>query len=276
MKPSRLQKTTKDYTQRGYIQDLENLTIEREKYKKRNDEYRYTTLGLIEHFAKTAPLAQKPVTDSLSKNLTEQIETNKNLTVQTELLKNLESIPKEEVNKNEEEEIEFDEIEQFENIIEKISSYPKNKKPAFSIQFRKTKEGYKIGKELITMEFFETGNNHIVFSNGVSKEFTPELQEIFSLPKLKENDNELDRFSKDSITNYLFILEQTGSSPKSTGNYKQAVRIFKDAPPSFRIREGKGIPEDSITNRILTLIAAKNEGHNNVDEELNNLIKKLR
>ena len=86
--------------------------------------------------------------------------------------------------------------------------------------------------------------------------------------KVSENGEELKQFKTQTLQDYVNLLSSSKSpNYKRSGNYKQAVRLLSDDPQSYRLKPGSGL-EQSPTNRILTLLAAKAEGHNNVNKEL--------
>lgn len=239
---------------KNYIQSLTNLSKEREKYKLRNDAHRYLRLGEQELYERVAPLSQKPVTEKLEE-VKQVLQQNNQKThiIQPQ-------IPTK---------VSYEPLEVFDKIIDEISKLPILLRPATSVRLGKSNEGYVLGKTPIEVDFHDQGRDIVV--GNYRMPFSEDLEQLLQMQKVSENGEELKQFKMNTIQDYINLLEHTKNPAcKITGNYKQAVRILKNDPPSYRI--GKGLDNDDDGKRVLTLLAAKSEGHNNVDNELKQLL----
>ena len=245
-----------------YIKSLQALVKQRELYKLRNDAQRYLQLGEQTMYERIAPLIQKPVTEKLEEvKQVLQVPIPQTIQAQTTTKSN------------------FDPLEVFEKIIERIALFPSTRKPSESVRVMKTNVGYAIGSNPIDVVFHDQGRD--IKMNDYQMPFSEDLEKLLLMPKVTENGEELKKFKNQTLQDYVNLLTSSKTKDyKKSGNYKQAARLLKDDPPSYRVKEGKGLDEvgkrsaieSNEAIRVLTLLAAKAEGHNNVDKELKDLL----
>ena len=237
-----------DKIENDYITSLKFIAKQRELYKLRNDAQRYLHLGEQTLYERVAPLVQKPVIEKLED--VKQV-LNKSLAATPTPVKSS-----------------FEPLDVCDKIIEEIAKLPSSRKPAESVRVMKSDVGYVIGITHIEVIFHHQGRS--IKINDYEMPFSEDLEKLLQMPKVSENGEELKRFKNQTLQDYVNLLKSSKSRDyNKTGNYRQAVRLLKDDPPSYRAKTGKGVDE---SNRVLTLLAAKAEGHNNVDNELSKLL----
>ena len=128
---------------------------------------------------------------------------------------------------------------------------------------------------------FKVIDGKIIFSKGKNDYIVDITEGLSELLFVKEFDKT--KVRKEDVEQYYRLYGQLGVKE---GNSKRARQIHKSFPSIDRehfIKGGTGfntdktIPDtfEGIINRILVLLASKSFGQENVDTELNNLIKYL-
>ena len=218
----------------NYLQEAKELNRARDAYRERCDVYNKQRLGLEMQYAVTAPLAQKPVTEKLEEQNKEKISTSV-----------------------------------FDNI---ISSYGGNV-PAFSIRIHKNVNGYFLGSIPISLvlkegqkyvkikerEFLLTAGveSLLSFSNRITKK---EVKEMVGLEDLKL---------------YKSIIETANNASYTNGGlYKNVIKILESPPLPPPPPPPETVGEGLKVARLPLLLSAKKEGHNNVDEEIREIVGK--
>ena len=247
-----------------YLKQLSELSKQRELYKLRNDAQRYLQLGEQTMYERVAPLVQKPVTEKLEE--VKQVLKTPQIIHQTI---HPQAQTQQQVKNN------FEPIEVFDKIVEEINYLPSKQMPADSVRLMKTKEGYSIGSNPIEVIFHEQGRD--IKMNDFQIPFSEDLEKLLQMQKVLKNGEELKEFKIQTLQDYVNLLRSSKSPHyRISGNFRQAERILKDNPPGYRVKPGDGLdfqsaglrPSINEAQRVLTLLAAKSEGHNNVDKEL--------